>query len=82
MLYALIIVSVLLVLSLVALTFAAIFYFTAKNDAYHYLEQWKKWENRWWVANTLVQEKFNYRIRIDGLPSENSLVPLAKDRSC
>jgi len=36
-------------------------------------EQWSKWEQRWYKANELVIDKFEHRLRIDGLGSEMEL---------
>ncbi len=55
-------------------------YYNEKTLAAFYLEEWRKWEQRWHVTQQLVLNELNVWIRIDGIKSKIRIEKREEDR--
>ena len=67
------------VLTLISIVVLVLYAKGESTRAKEYHEQWSLWEHRYYTAQKLIAEKFNYHLAVDGLRSSMELIDNSGD---
>jgi hypothetical protein len=70
-----VVVNIILALTIAFLVHSVI---TAQNEAHHNLQEWSRWENRWYELQSLVSDKFKCHVSPSGMKTKIEMTEHAK----